>query len=130
MERDILGTGWRFPVSTDETDAIEVSTGARDVEESIRIILATTPGERVMRPTFGCGIHEFVFATVDTTTLNLVESTVEEALVEWEPRIEVRDVDASTEHLSDGRLDIHVDYRIKQTNDERNLVYPFYVGGG
>lgn len=130
MERDFLGTGWRFPVTTDETDDIDLSRGETDIEESIRIILTTAPGERVMRPDFGCGIHEFAFATIDMTTLNLVESTVEEALIEWEPRIEVLDVAASTEHLQDGRLDIRIDYRVTQTNDERNLVYPFYLEGG
>lgn len=127
MDDDFLGRGWRFPVTTDKTGAIDLAAGAEDIEESIRLILSTAKGERVMRPDFGCGIHEFAFATVDTTTLTLVQSTVEDALTEWEPRIEVLDVDTSTQHLDAGRLDIHLDYRIKRTNDERNLVYPFYI---
>jgi phage baseplate assembly protein W len=83
-----------------------------------------------MRPEFGCGIHDYVFATVDTTTLNLIGSTVRDALVEWEPRIEVLDVDVSTEGIDAGRLTIGVDYRVRSTNTEFNLVYPFYLREG
>lgn len=127
MDDDFLGRGWGFPVTTDTRGAIDLSAGVADIEESIHLILSTAKGERVMRPNFGCGIHEFAFATVDTTTLTLVEATVEDALTEWEPRIDILNVDTSTQHLSEGRLDIHLDYRIKRTNDERNLVYPFYI---
>lgn len=129
MDEDFLGRGWQFPVEPDPTDDVATSAGVTDVEESIRIVLGTAKGERVMRPDFGCGIHEYTFAAVDTSTLALVESTVEDALREWEPRIEVTSVDASTDNLDDGRLDIHVAYRVRRTNDERNLVYPFYVDG-
>jgi phage baseplate assembly protein W len=130
MDNDFLGRGWSFPVETDAAGDVELSAGVTDIEESIRLILSTAKGERVMRPEFGCGIHEYTFAAIDTTTLTLVQSTVEDALVEWEPRIEVLDVDASTDRLDEGRLDIHVDYRVRETNAERNLVYPFYVEGG
>lgn len=129
MDEDFLGRGWSYPVSTDATDDVSTSAGVTDVEESIRIVLGTAKGERVMRPDFGCGIHEYTFAAIDTSTLALVESTVEDALREWEPRIEVTSVDASTDRLENGRLDVHVAYRVRSTNDERNLVYPFYVDG-
>lgn len=129
MDDDFLGRGWSFPVTTDGADDVALSAGATDVEESILLILRTAKGERVMRPEFGCGIHDYAFATVDTSTLSLVEASVEDALREWEPRIEVLAVDASTEKLEQGRLDVSIDYRIRQTNDERNLVYPFYVDG-
>lgn len=127
MERDFLGRGWSFPVDTDRDGAISLRSGETDIEESIRIILGTAKGERVMRPEFGCGIHEYTFATVNTTTLNLIEETVLESLQRFEPRIEVLSVDCSTANLDGGRLDIDVAYRIRQTNDERNLVYPFYL---
>lgn len=130
MTEEFLGRGWSFPVTTDRKDEIALASGATDIEQSIRIIIGTAKGERVMRPEFGCGIHEYTFAAVDTTTLTLVESAVEDALVDWEPRIEVLEVDTDTARLSEGRLDIHVEYRVRQTNDERNLVYPFYVDGG
>lgn len=130
MSREFLGTGWSFPVETDRRGAIELSTAETDVREAIRIILGTAKGERTMRPDFGCGIHDYAFATVDTTTLNLIGSTVRDALVEWEPRIEVLDVDVSTEEIDSGRLMIRVEYRIRSTNTEFNLVYPFYIREG
>jgi phage baseplate assembly protein W len=130
MTEDFLGRGWSFPVTTDREDAMDLAAGVTDIEQSIRIIIGTAKGERVMRPEFGCGIHEYTFAAVDTTTLTLVESAVEDALVEWEPRIEVLSVDTDTARLANGRLDIGVEYRVRRTNTERNLVYPFYVDGG
>lgn len=127
MSKEFLGTGWSFPVETDRRDEIELSEAETDIRESIRIILGTAKGERVMRPDFGCGIHEYVFSTIDTTTLNLIGSTVRDALVEWEPRIKVLNVDVSTEEIDTGKLLIRADYRVRSTNTEFNLVYPFYL---
>jgi uncharacterized protein len=98
-----------------------------DIRESIRIILSTSKGERVMRPDFGCGIHDFVFASINTTTIGLVESSVREALTRWEPRIELLKVLVSTEESNVGRLLVGIDYRVRGTNSEFNLVYPFYL---
>lgn len=128
-EEAFLGTGWRFPVRSRERTAVELVGGEQDIEESIRIILGTSKGERVMRPEFGCGIHDYVFAAVDTTTITLMESSIEEALVEWEPRIEVIDVAADRTGLDGGVLPFRIVYRVRRTNTERNLVYPFYLGG-
>lgn len=127
--RDFLGRGWAFPVGTDERGRIEQSRGVTDIEESIRLILETAKGERVMRPEFGCGIHEFAFATVDRSTLTLVETSVRDALREWEPRIEVLSVEVSTEQLDAGMFLIEIEYRVRNTNNEFNLVYPFYLEG-
>ncbi|WP_436926294.1 GPW/gp25 family protein [Halosimplex amylolyticum] len=124
---DFLGSGWAFPVETDERGSITRSRGRVDIEESIRLILETAKGERVMRPEFGCGIHDFAFATVDRSTLTLAETSVRDALREWEPRIEVLAVDVSTERLDEGVLLVDVDYRVRETNNEFNLVYPFYL---
>lgn len=126
---DILGTGWSFPVTTDTAEDVALASGPTDVEQAIRIILGTAPGERVMRPEFGCGIHDHVFATVDTATLSLVETDVEEALRRFEPRIEVTNVDAALADRATGRLEIDIDYRVRATNSEANLVYPFYLEG-
>lgn len=125
---DFRGTGWALPVNASE-GSVETASGRDDVEQSIRIILETAKGERVMRPDFGCSIHEYAFSTVDTTTLRLVETTVREALETWEPRVDVESVDASAENLERGRLDVEITYRLRRTNDEFNLVYPFYVEG-
>lgn len=130
VEREFLGTGWRFPVRTDGRDDVERSAGIDDIEEAIRIVLGTAKGERVMRPEFGCGIHDYAFTDVNATTMTLVETAVEEALVRWEPRIEVLDVDAARDAIDHGRLAISVDYRIRTSNTEHNLVYPFYLTEG
>lgn len=125
--QDFLGTGWKFPVEPDGEGEIDVAAAEQDIRESIGIILGTSKGERVMRPDFGCGIHDFVFTAVNTKTLTKVETSVREALVEWERRIEVRNVDVSTEKLNEGQLVITIEYRVRQTNTEDNLVYPFYL---
>lgn len=127
-EPSFLGTGWAFPVDT-TGGAVDLAGGERAVEESIRVILGTAKGERVMRPDFGCGVHEYAFETFDTSRRTLVEQEVEEALREWEPRIAVESVTASTDRLAEGRLDVEVEYRVRRTNEAGNLVYPFYVGG-
>lgn len=127
--KEFQGTGWGFPIETDADGEIRTVSGPADVEESIRIVLGTSPGERVMRPDFGCGIDEFAFATIDTTTLGLIETTVREALETWERRIEVLDVEADAENLATGRIDVTIEYRLRRTDDEYNLVYPFYVEG-
>lgn len=127
MDKNFLGTGWRFPVSVDSAGEIELVEREADIAESIRIVLGTAKGERVMRPDFGCGIHDFAFATANATTLTLMETSVERALARWEPRIEVQNVEASAKELDDGRLPIRIDYRVRSSNNEFNLVYPFYL---
>lgn len=127
--KDFRGTGWHFPVDADGDGRVETAAGRQDVEQAIRIILGTAKGERVMRPDFGCGIHDYAFAAVDTTTLRLMETSVREALEAWERRIEVLAVTTDTTRLGEGRIDIEIEYRLRRTNDEFNLVYPFYVEG-
>ena len=123
---DFLGTGWSFPIET-RAGEIQLVDGETDIEQAIRLILSTTPGERVMRPEFGCGIHDYVFATIDTTRLTLIEDEVSDALTRWEPRIELIDVDAQMADRATGKLLVDIDYRVRQTNNEHNLVYPFYL---
>ena len=125
---EFLGRGWSFPVETSDGE-VDLVAGETDIEQSIRLILSTAPGERIMRPEFGCGIHSYVFAAVDRTRLTLIEDEVRDALIEWEPRIEVLAVDAALADRSTGRLDVDVAYRVRRTNNEFNLVYPFYLTG-
>lgn len=129
MAREFQGTGWEFPVGTDHNGDIRLTTGNDDIETAIRIIVGTPKGERVMRPDFGCDIHDHVFAAVDATTLNLVETDVHEALVKWEPRIDIGDVEA-TYGVDPDRILVSIDYRVRTTNSRSNLVYPFYLGEG
>ena len=127
IRKDILGTGWAFPLKIDGRGGIALSQHENDIEESIIIILGTAKGERRMRPDFGCEIHDLVFAPNNTTTLGLVTHYVEDALGWWEPRIEIINVDTIIDSEDSSRLLINIHYRIRSTNDERNLVYPFYI---
>lgn len=127
MTRDFLGTGWAFPVRADHRGDIELSGDAIGIEESIRLILGTAKGERIMRPEFGCEIHDEVFSRVTPTTLSVIESEVRDALVRWEPRIDVRDVEASQDEVEPNRILIEIDYRVRSTNSPANTVYPFYL---
>ncbi|TEB15325.1 Gene 25-like lysozyme [Pelotomaculum sp. FP] len=130
MAREFLGRGWAFPVGLDTGGRIKMSHDEEDIREAIRIILGTAKGERVMRPDFGCGIHEFVFAAINPATVALIENSVREALTLWEPRIEVTGAQVSTESLAEGKLLISVDYKVRTTNNRFNLVYPFYLTEG
>lgn len=128
-QRDVLGTGVGFPFDTDQRGGVGLAAGSDDVEQAIRILLSTAPGERVMRPEYGCGIHDLAFAVVDATTLTRVETTVRDAIDRWEPRVAVESVTASAADVAAGRLAVAVDYRVRATNEPGNLVYPFYVEG-
>jgi hypothetical protein len=122
---DFRGTGWAFPVRVG-AGTIEAVSGDEDVRQSIHLILATAKGERVMRPDFGCGIHDLVFAAVSTQLIARVRREVEDALRTYEARIEVLRVAVATGGLAMGRLDVEIDYRMRTTNQTGNYVYPFY----
>src|SRR5919106_2738634 len=124
---DILGSGIAFPLQVDRRGGIALASDESDVDQAIQLILATAPGERPMRPEFGCGVHDFVFDTIDARTVARMETEVRSALDRWEPRIEVTDVRFDLDQASAGQLLIHITYRLRSTNHMRNLVYPFYV---
>ena len=126
-ERVFLGTGWKFPLQVTAQGAIASARAEQRVEESIYIILSTVPGERVMQPEFGCGIHDQVFEPNSAVTLGLVVDQVRKALVAFEPRIDVLTVNADTTREQPNLLLIRIDYRIRATNTFGNLVYPFYI---
>lgn len=122
-----IGSGWAFPVRTDATGSIALVAGDREIEESIRLILGTAPGERPMRPEFGCRINEYVFAPADASTAGQLAYEVRLALERWEPRVELDDVRVDFAAADTGTLLIDVRYRLRGSNDPRNLVFPFYV---
>jgi uncharacterized protein len=124
--RDFLGSGWAFPVGVDSRGRIALARQERDIEEAIRIILLTPRGQRVMRPEFGCQVHDLMFAPNDATTAGLAAYYVEEALNMWEPRIAVKEVVARPDPENQGRLLIDIAYEVKATHDSRSLVFPFY----
>ncbi|MEI2765944.1 MAG: GPW/gp25 family protein [Dermatophilaceae bacterium] len=127
MAQEFVGTGWAFPMRTDPTGGLALVGGAREIEESIRIILATSPGERPMRPEFGCAVHDYVFAPADASTAGDIAYVVRVALERWEPRIELEGVEVRFDEVEQGTLYIDVTYTVRGTNDPRNLVFPFYV---
>jgi hypothetical protein len=122
-----LGTGVAFPFSVDDRGLVALAHDEDDVEQAIHIILATAPGERVMRPEFGCAVHELVFASIDALTLGQVEHAVRVALDRWEPRIGVEAVTFDLSRVGEGVLGVGLRYRLRATNTIRNLVYPFYL---
>ncbi|AGM05832.1 GPW/gp25 family protein [Amycolatopsis keratiniphila] len=124
---DFLGRGLAFPVRTDATGSIALVGGEREVVESIRLILATAPGERPMRPEFGCAVHDLVFAPADSATAGQIAYEVRTALERWEPRITLTDVVVGFSEAERGTLLIDIKYHLRGTNDPRNLVFPFYV---
>jgi phage baseplate assembly protein W len=122
-----VGRGIAFPMRVDSSGSIALVSGVVDIEKSMRIIIGTAPGERPMRPEFGCRIWELLFEPINLNTLGLMESVVEEALQRWEPRVEITEVVADAVDPSDGAVNISVSYVIASTNESRNLVYPFYT---
>jgi phage baseplate assembly protein W len=127
MTTDIIGTGIAFPLRLDRRGSVALTHGGEDIREAIGLILGTAPGERPMRPEFGCGIHDHIFGGIDASTLGRVEQDVRAALDRWEPRIDVVSVVFDTSGAGSGRLAIDLSYRERATNDVRNLVYPFYM---
>jgi phage baseplate assembly protein W len=128
----ILGSGVAFPLGVDARGGVALAHEDQDVQQAIQIILGTAPGERPMRPEFGCGIHDFVFESVDADMLGRLDAAIRDALDHWEPRIEVLDVtfDLRPAGTAQGAADvlmIDIAYRLRETNALRNLVYPFYV---
>jgi phage baseplate assembly protein W len=124
---DFIGRGLSFPVRTDATGSVALVHGDREIVESIRLILATAPGERPMRPEFGCAIHDLVFAPADSTTAGQIAYEVRQSLERWEPRIDLTDVVVDFAEVDSGTLLIDIRYTLRNTNDPRNLVFPFYV---
>ena len=129
--KDFLGRGWAMPVDVDPgTGFIATAAYEEDIRQAIRIIIETAPGERLMRPNFGCGIHDMVFEAVDSTTLQRMRSEIEEALRRYEARIEVVGVTIDEDATSQGTLLIELEYRVRRTNQIGNLVFPFYYREG
>ena len=124
---EIVGRGWSFPPRVDPQGGIALTNERSELNEALNIILSTSPGQRVMRPTFGCRLHELVFAPNNSYTAAQARRYVEEALGMWEPRIHVMQVEVGPDPRDHSRLLIEIEYEIKATHDRRSLVYPFYL---
>jgi uncharacterized protein len=126
-EVDFIGAGLAFPFRVDGSGRLALVRGADDIDRSLRVVLGTAKGERVMRPAFGCGIWDLVFEPLTDNTLGLMAQAVRDAVSQWEPRAELEEVVVTADPDRDGAVLIRVAYRPRDTNDRRNLVYPFYV---
>jgi phage baseplate assembly protein W len=122
-----VGQGWAFPLRLDRRGGFALVGDERELEEAMQLVLATAYGERPMRPDFGCGIHDYVFAPADATTAGMLAFEVRRSLQRWEPRVEVTDVVVTLDEHERTMFRIDVRYRVRSTNDPRNLVFPFYV---
>ena len=125
--KEIVGRGWFFPPKIGPQGGLALTSVRSELNQSIHIILSTSPGQRVMRPTFGCRLHELVFAPNNSHTAAQARRYVEDALGMWEPRITVTQVDVGPDPEDTSRLLIHITYKVKATHDQRSLVYPFYL---
>ncbi|MEO9325431.1 GPW/gp25 family protein [Nocardioides sp. C4-1] len=122
-----IGRGFGWPLGVDHTGSIRLSDGVAELDRSIELILMTAPGERLMRPRFGCRIWDLLFEPVTPNLLGLINEAVRDALAQWEPRIVVDAVQSRPDDDQPALVQVHVAYRVRATNDRRNLVYPFYV---
>jgi phage baseplate assembly protein W len=126
-DADFVGRGLTWPMGVDHTGALRLTEGSQDLDRSIRVVLATAPGERVMRSQFGCRIWEMLFEPVTPGLLGEMSQAVKDALAQWEPRVTVEDVHVVPDTQDHSLVRIEISYRVRATNDRRNLVYPFYV---
>jgi len=127
VSRNFLGRGWKYPVEVDRAGGIAMSELDESIRQSLLIILGTAPGERVMRPGFGCNIHDLVYAPNNLNTASLAAHYCIEALGKWEPRIDEIEAHADPSEDDNNRLDINIKYKVRATNVSRILVYPFYI---
>jgi uncharacterized protein len=127
MAEQFVGAGWGFPMRVSASGGIVLVTGEREIEESIRLVLASAPGERPSRPEFGCAIHDLVFSPVNDETAGRIAYEVRASLDRWEPRIAVTDVRVTVAPDDAAVFFIDVRYEIRGTNNPRSLVFPFYV---
>ena len=131
VDKSFLGTGWAFPPEfSEETGTVEMVSAEIDINQSLQILLATSLGERIMQPTYGCNLLDYQFEPLNSNLLAFIRSTVERALLYHEPRIIVENISITQPgsfDLIEGKLLIEIDYRIIETNSRYNYVYDFYL---
>lgn len=128
MANEFVGTGWRFPILPDLTGGLRYASGDQNVEQSLKILLMTNLGQRVMRFDFGSKAPSFVFSPGSVQYLGLLETTIREAVRDWEPRVDLEEVRAEPDLDDESRITVNIGYRVRTTNTRSNLVFPFYLG--
>lgn len=128
MDTDVsfLGTGWSFPPEFSIRAGVRMVSAEEDIRQSLHIVLATAPGERVMRPDFGAGVKQQIYENIDETTVTVLKDAIRRAILFFEPRVVLEAISADTAMAMEGRLDFSIDYTIISTNSRHNIVYPFY----
>ena len=129
IDKAFLGVGWSFPPEFHkhaDTLGVKMVADEEDIGESLRLLLSTRPGERVMQPDYGCGLHAMVFESIDESTVTELKDIIERAVLFYEPRITLEKIDMNTEDEMEGRLKIQLNYTVRRTNTRSNIVYPFY----
>src|SRR5262249_22919560 len=128
VDKDFLGTGWSFPPTfSNITWSVDMVRDDKDIQESLWILFSTQLSERIMAPQYGSDIWKMVFRAMNTTLSTQLRNIVKQAIVQWEPRIDVDDIDVAPDAHTDGLILIAVNYTIRRTNTRSNLVYPFYL---
>jgi phage baseplate assembly protein W len=132
VDKDIsfLGTGWSFPPEFSKRGTVQMVSAGEDIHQSLRIILATNLGERVMQPSFGCGIKSQVYENINESTMTVLKDLISRAILFYEPRVKLETIDMDTSSAYEGRLDFHINYHIIATNTRHNIVYPYYLREG
>ncbi|SDU58316.1 GPW/gp25 family protein [Desulfobacula phenolica] len=131
MNKSFLGTGWAFPPEFDlKTRQAKMVSQEADIMESLKIILSTSPGERVMQPTFGCGLRPRIFDNINPGTITLISDIIKRAVLFFEPRITLNSIRVDTQNQYEGFVNILLEYTIRSTNNRNNMVYPFYFKEG
>ncbi len=130
VDKRFLGTGWSFPPEFHKRGGelgVKLVSEEEDICESLRILLSTSPGERIMHPGYGCGLRDLVFDNITESAVTQIRDTIERAVLFFEPRIELESVDVNTDEVLEGVLRLQLKYRVRRTNTRGNIVYPFYL---
>jgi phage baseplate assembly protein W len=131
VDKSFLGTGWSFPPEFNDTSKEVLTVSAEDdIQQSLYILFSTTPGERVMQPSYGCDLRSMVFENITENTITAIKDIIERAILFFEPRIDLNFIDLDKENIEQGVLNILVDYTVRTTNTRSNMVYPFYFQEG
>jgi phage baseplate assembly protein W len=130
LNKSFLGRGWSFPPAFNRGDGVQMLEGEPDIQSSLKILLSTRVGERIMEPQYGCNTDNMMFEIMNTGFQTFMRKQIQDAILLYEPRIDLKNVDLLTQNAANGVILISIDYVVRTTNSRSNLVYPFYINEG